>query len=105
MKAYITSDEVIEFLLTIPEGRLITPEDIARHFGTVELPYEPYWKREVKGVAVPYWRVVNRRGWITDEFGYYRVARRKRLKAEGFKVKHLRNDIWRILAPVWAEIT
>ena len=45
MKAYITSDEVIEFLLTIPEGRLITPEDIARHFGTVELPYEPYWKR------------------------------------------------------------
>ena len=99
----ITSDEIIAYILTVPEGRLITPEHIYQHFGTQILPVEFYWKREVDGVAVPYCRVVNHLGWVLDDFGFYRVARRRKLQAEGFKIKKMKNGIWKVESPIWTD--
>ncbi len=99
----ISSDEIIAYILTVSEGRLITPEHIYGQFETQILPVEFYWKREIDGVAVPYWRVVNHLDWILDDFGFYRVARRRRLQTEGLKMKKMNNGIWKVESPIWTD--
>ncbi len=85
---------VIDYLLTIPEGKLTSEKRICAALGG-ELPILFYWRRQITDdLWVPYWRVVSDSGRLLHDFGMEPEARRRRLVQEGIPLRQYRNGIW-----------
>ena len=89
--------EVIDYLLTIPEGKLTTVERICTVLGG-KLPIMLYWRRQITDeLWVPYWRVVSEKGRLLKDFGMEPEVRRRRLVSEGVPLKRLGNGVWAVV--------
>ena len=85
---------VIDYILTIPKGKLTSEKRICTAFDG-KLPVMPYWRRQINDeLWVPYWRVVSESGRLLNDFGMEPEARHRRLLQEGVPLRQYKKGIW-----------
>lgn len=88
--------KVLEFLTTIPKGKVVTYSQIAKAVGHPKAARAVgnVLHRNPDGNTYPCYKVVNNRGELSEHFAFGGIPeQRARLEAEGIKVHDNRVDL------------
>lgn len=90
--------QVYDFLLTIPRGKVVTYGQIAEHLGNRKLARAVgnILHRNPDEARYPCYKVVNSRGMLSSSFAFGGIAGQKaKLEADGIEVTGSRVDLRR----------
>ncbi|MGN1318289.1 MAG: MGMT family protein [Lachnospirales bacterium] len=83
-------EKILEYLLTIPKGKVVTYLQIAKYLGNKNLARAVgnYLHQNPDGEKYPCYKVVNSKGRLSDNYAFGGIeAQKKKLENDGIKVQ------------------
>ncbi|MDO4618948.1 MAG: MGMT family protein [Clostridia bacterium] len=96
----MNSNEVYEYLLKIPKGKVVTYGMIARHFGNIRLSrvVGNILHKNPDFIKYPCYKVVNREGKLTPNYAFGGIEVQKEfLQKDGIEVVDYKVDLSKYL--------
>ena len=89
-------NKVLEFLLTVPQGKVVTYAQIAEHLGNKKLcrAVGNALHANPDGDKYPCYKAVNSKGELSKAYAFGGIeAQKRRLEADGIEVVHNKVDL------------